>query len=140
MNNHWGTNYRAYQEGPHIFRFLLRPHKGYDPVAASRLAIAASQPLLAAPARGAKSEGKSRLTLSSPDVLVTALKPSDDGKAIIVRLWNAGGRDAQTRVDWSAPAPKSVWLSNTSEKQLARVRGAVSVPAWGVVTLRAEVR
>ncbi len=140
MNNHWGTNYRAYQEGPHVFRFLLRPHKGYDPVAASRLAIAASQPLLPSPARGAKPGGKSRLTLSSPDVLVTALKPSDDGKAIIVRLWNAAGRDAQTQVDWSAPEPKKVWLSNTSEKPLTRVRGEVSVPAWGVVTLRAEVR
>lgn len=140
MNNHWGTNYRAYQEGPHVFRFLLRPHKGYDPVAASRLAIAASQPLLPTSARGAKPGGKSRLAVSSPDVLVTALKPSDDGKAIIVRLWNAAGRDAQTQVAWSAPAPKSVWLSNTSEKQLSRVRDAFTVPAWGVVTLRAEVR
>ena len=24
MNNHWGTNYRAYQEGPTRFRFALR--------------------------------------------------------------------------------------------------------------------
>ena len=28
MNNHWHTNYRAYQEGPVQFRFVLRPHRG----------------------------------------------------------------------------------------------------------------
>ena len=31
MNNHWGTNYRAYQEGPVTFRFALGPHAAYDP-------------------------------------------------------------------------------------------------------------
>ncbi len=105
MNNHWGTNYRAYQEGPHVFRFVLRPHRGYAPLAASRLAIAASQPLLPAVARGAKSAGTPRLQLSSPDVLVTGIKPSDDGQALIVRLWGAAGRDVQTDIAWSQPAP-----------------------------------
>ncbi len=50
MNNHWGTNYRAYQQGPVSFRYALRPHRGYDAAAASRLAIGLSQPLLAKPA------------------------------------------------------------------------------------------
>ena len=39
MNNHWGTNYRAYQEGPTVFRFVLRPHRRLDPAEASRFAI-----------------------------------------------------------------------------------------------------
>ena len=30
MNNHWGTNYRAYQDGPTVFRFILRPHGRRD--------------------------------------------------------------------------------------------------------------
>jgi alpha-mannosidase len=47
MNNHWGTNYRAYQEGPTWFRFLLRPHLGTTPDAATRFATGFSQPLLA---------------------------------------------------------------------------------------------
>ena len=38
MNNHWGTNYRAYQEGPTIFRFVLRPHRKADAAEASRFA------------------------------------------------------------------------------------------------------
>jgi alpha-mannosidase len=140
MNNHWGTNYRAYQEGPHIFRFRLRPHRGYNPAEASRLAIAAGQPLLPSPARGPVSIATPRLKLDSPDVLVTALKPSDDGKAIIVRLWGAAGREVKTTITWRDPAPASVWLSNTGEKTITKLIGPITVPAWGVVTVRAELR
>jgi hypothetical protein len=140
MNNHWGTNYRAYQEGPHVFRFILRPHRGYDPLAASRRAIAASQPLLAAGARGAKPPGPSRVRLTSHDVLATALKPSDDGQALILRLWGAAGREAQTELAWSRPAPKQLWFSDASEQPRQRLKGPATVPAWGVVTVRTEIR
>ncbi len=140
MNNHWGTNYRAYQEGPHVFRFILRPHRGHDPLAASRLAIAASQPLLAVGARGTKPSGTPRLRLTSPDVLATALKPSDDGQALILRLWGAAGREARTDLDWSQPEPKRVWRSDVSEEPLEAFEGGVTVPAWGVVTVRAELK
>ena len=139
MNNHWGTNYRAYQEGPHVFRFILRPHRGHDPLAASRLAIAASQPLLPAGARGAKPAVTSRLRLTSPDVLATALKPSDDGQALILRLWGAAGRESCTDLAWGQPAPKQLWHSDAGEQPLRKLKGPVTVPAWGVVTVRAEL-
>jgi hypothetical protein len=139
MNNHWGTNYRAYQEGPHVFRFLLRPHRGYNPAGASRLAIAAGQPLLPSAARGAAVRGAPLLQLDTPHVLVTALKPSDDGKALIVRLWGGAGREVMTILAWSAPAPRSVWISDTSERPLTKLAGPLTVPAWGLVTIRAEL-
>lgn len=139
MNNHWGTNYRAYQEGPVTFRFILRPHGRLDMAEASRLAISLSQPLLAAGARSAQPVAAPRLTLSAPNVVVTGLKPSDDGKAIIVRLWEAAGRDTQVKLDWSAPAPQGVWLSDLSERPLNKVDGAITLPGWGVATVRAEV-
>ena len=139
MNNHWGTNYRAYQEGPVVFRFALEPHRGVDHARASRLGIGLSQPLLAVGSRGVRPRSASRLTVDAPNVLVTGLKPSDGGDAIIVRLWEAAGRDTTTRVTWSAPAPRSVWMSDVSEAPRERLDGIVTVPAWGVVTLRAEL-
>jgi len=139
MNNHWGTNYRAYQEGAVAFRFALQPHGKLDCAAASRLAIGLSQPLVAAGTRQALPSGVSRLALDSPDVLVTGLKPSDDGRAIIVRLWGAAGKDVRTKIAWSAPAPRRVCLSDLSEQPLAEANEAIAVPAWGVVTLRAEL-
>lgn len=139
MNNHWGTNYRAYQEGPLVFRFVLRPHRGHDPLAASRRAIAASQPLLSTGARGARPPAAPRPRLTSPDILATALKPSDDGRALILRLWGASGRDAHTEIAWDRPAPGKLWSTDTSEQPRERLRGPVTVPAWGLVTVRAEL-
>ena len=72
-------------------------------------------------------------------MLVTALKPSDDGKAIIVRLYGASGKDAVAKLAWSKPAPKAVWLSDASELPLKSAPEAIEVPAWGIVTLRAEL-
>ena len=139
MNNHWGTNYRAYQEGPTIFRFILRPHRRSTPADATRFATAFSQPLLPVSARAFAPPATPLLRLDSPDVLVTALKPSDDGKALIVRLFGASGQDAQAKLNWAPLAPTQLWLSDTSEKPLQKTTGPVSVPAWGVVTLRAEL-
>jgi alpha-mannosidase len=138
MNNHWGTNYRAYQEGPVRFRYLLRPHRGLDPAEASRLAIAQSQPLLPVRGRGPKPDGQSWLRLSSNEVLVTGLKPSDDGRGLIVRLWGASGRDSVTHLEWCDPQPSGMWKSDTSELRGEAVTGEIAVPAWGVVTVRAE--
>ncbi len=139
MNNHWGTNYRAYQEGPVLFRYLLRPHRGYDPAASSRLAIAQTQPLLPIRGRGPKPVGHSMLKVSNDRVLVTGLKPSDDGKALILRLWCASAQDAPTRLEWSGRKPVRVYRSDTSEGQGTEVRGEFLMPAWGVQALRVPV-
>ena len=59
---------------------------------------------------------------------------------MIVRLYGASGRAEQAMIRWAAPVPKSVWLSDLSERPLREIAGAVDVPAWGVVTLRADLR
>ena len=122
-----------------MFRFILRPHRGHDPLSASRLAIAASQPLLPVGARGAKPAIGPRLRISSPDVLVTGIQPSDDGQALMVRLWGAAGRETQTDLVWSEPSPRQLWLSDTSQRPVRKLEGPVTVPAWGVVTVRADL-
>lgn len=82
MNNHWFTNYRAYQEGPTTFRYAVRPHAGYSAAEATRFGRALSQPLVMAPlmlvlGHGALTE--SRVTVSADDVFITAFKPVDQG-------------------------------------------------------------
>jgi alpha-mannosidase len=68
------------------------------------------------------------------------MKPSEDGRALIVRLFGASGRDAVTELTWSEPVPKSVWASDASEKPLKPITGPVEVPAYGLVTIRAELK
>ncbi len=139
MNNHWGTNYRAYQEGPVDFRFVLRPHGKLDKAEAARFAIGASTELLALPARGEAPSGLPLLRVEPADVLLAALKPSDDGTALIVRLYGASGEARQATLSWTR-APKALTLSSTAEERGAEVTGPIEVPGCGVVTLRAEMR
>ncbi len=139
MNNHWGTNYRAYQEGNTRFRFILRPYRKSDPAENSRFATAFSQPLIALPARGEKPPSAPLLTLGNDDVLITGLKPSDDGKAVIIRLFGASGETESVRLKWGALKPQAVFLSDTSEKPGVKAGNRVTVPRYGLVTLRAEL-
>ncbi len=139
MNNHWGTNYRAYQDGPVMFRFILRPHGRSNPAAATRFATSFSQPLLPRRASGAKVEGTPRLQIEGEGVIATAFKPSDDGRALIVRLFGASGKDAKAKLHWGAPEPTAVFLSDTTQRAGKPVKGAIKVPGYGLVTVRAEL-
>jgi len=137
MNNHWFTNYRAYQEGPTRFRYALRPHEKFQPGQAKRFGLSVSQPLLAFPAVD-KNCTESRLRVKPDHVLITDVKPSDDGKALIIRLFAAGDQNAEATLNWSDPQPKSLWLSDLGEKPLRKINNPIKVPAWGIVTLRAR--
>lgn len=136
MNNHWHTNYRAYQEGPTVFRYAIRPHKGFRADEATRFATGLTQPLIDVSARTQVPE--SRLKVEGDGVVLTAFKPSDDGKAYIVRLFGSTDQPARATLWWAEPKPTTVALSDTSEKPLKEISGPVDVPAWSIVTLRAE--
>jgi alpha-mannosidase len=139
MNNHWHTNYRADQEGPTVFRYVIWVHQGPINLSESaRFGMAMSQPLIVAPALG-KLVKPPLDTVTPYDVLVTAFKPSDDGKAWILRLFGASGKAEQAKLHWRDPQPKAMWLSDISEKPIRKVEGGVDVPAWGIVTLRVEL-
>jgi alpha-mannosidase len=137
MNNHWHTNYRADQEGPIVFRYALWPHKRFSAAQSAKFGVERSQPLLARRARPAQ-PGIPRLRLSSPDVLVSALKPTDDGKGFIVRLFGASGKTAKVKLLWSDPVPHKVWVSDTTERPKRVADAAIEVPGWGLTTLRVE--
>jgi len=137
MNNHWGTNYRAYQDGPVEFRYGLRPHGGYDPAAASRFAIGMSQPLVVS-AQGQRSRMGLKLRIDQEDVLVQECKRSADGSAWIVRLFGAAGEDRTVGLTWTDGRPIKVWRSNLREQSLEPLPTQLRVPAWELVTLRIE--
>jgi hypothetical protein len=137
MNNHWGTNYRAYQDGLVEFRYGLRPHSGYDPAAASRFAIAMSLPLVSS-SPGQQSPIALKLSIDQKDVLVQECKPSADGKAWIVRLFGASGENRKVTLTWTGSAPVMIWRSDLRELPLERLGTEVAVPAWELVTLRIE--
>ena len=141
MNNYWETNYKASQQGPTTFRYALRPHTGgYSPIESARFGIEQSQPLMAVPAtEKTPAVVPSRLYVEPDGVIVTSVKPSVDGKALVVRLFGAGGRAAKASLTWSDPEPKSISISNPSEEPGNELGGLIDVPAFGIVTIRAEL-
>ena len=138
MNNHWGTNYRAYQDGPLEFRYALRPHTGYDPAAASRFATGMSQPLVSS-AHGQRSSMALKLRVDQKDVLVQECKRSADGSAWMVRLFGASGDNRRVSLTWADNTPIKVWRSDLREQPLESLGKQVDVSAWELVTLRIEV-
>ena len=70
-------------------------------------------------------------------MLVQALKPSDDGKAWIVSLFNTSPSAQSVSLQWAAPV-KGMSYSNTSEEPGAPVSGDITLASQDVVTLRIE--
>ncbi len=138
MNNHWHTNYRADQEGETVFRYAIRPHAAYDQVAAAHFGIESTEPLIAAPAAGPAPAG-SLVEISDGPILITSLKPSNDGKALIVRLFNTGDQPASATLKWDRVSPRSVSVSGLLEQPGAPAGNAVELSAYEVQTLRAEL-
>jgi alpha-mannosidase len=139
FNNHWETNYKASQSGMLTYRYSLQSHHEYNALAASRFGIELSQPLLAFPASG-PGTSVPRMTIDPDNLLVTAFKNSDDGKAWIVRFFNPSDVAVSAEMKWSQPQPTKFWQSDMSEKPLKKIDGKVTVPAWSLLTVRAEPR
>jgi hypothetical protein len=53
-------------------------------------------------------------------------------------LYNVSDAEQQISLEWDAPAPQRMFLSSTSEARGAGISGPLTIPAWGLVTVRAE--
>ncbi len=140
MNNYWETNYKASQEGMTRFRYAIEPHLQYDQAAAARFAMQCSQPLIARPVDPQAAVPQSRLKVSGDRVVITSLKPSHDGQALMVRLFNVSNEPASTAIEWSDPVPVRVTRSSPREEVGPTVEAPVELPPQGIVTLRADLR
>jgi alpha-mannosidase len=139
QNNHWFTNYKADQPGVTTFRYHLRPHRGgYRPIEAARFGIETSRPLMAVLADPGRPVPGSLLGLDSADVLVETVKVSEDGKALVLRLFGVSGRTVRTRLDWRGVRPSGVFGTDLTERALDRIPGKIEVPGYGVTMVRAE--
>jgi alpha-mannosidase len=141
QNNHWHTNYKIDQPGLTTFRYALRPHRGgYSASEAARFGIETSRPLIAGPATPQDPPPGSLFTVSSPDVLVESVKVSDDGQALILRLFGVSGKTERVRLTWDAQRPESLWMTDLTERRRAPAARTLEVPGYGVVSLRAQMR
>ncbi len=139
MNNHWECNYKAYQEGLITFRYALRPHaKGYDGIKAQQFGRNICQPLIAIAANPEKEVVSPMLEVDGQGVVITTIKPTHDGKGLLVRLFNTADQTVKAKLKW-ARRPKATWISNPMEEKLERSDGAVTMVKHEIVTMRVSL-
>jgi alpha-mannosidase len=139
MNNYWETNYKASQEGPTTFRYAIRPHDGFDGAEATKFGVEMGQPLI--PVAGARGSVRrpSLLRIRPDDVMASILKPSRDGKAWILRLFNPTETSHRVTLAWGEPSPTKVFLSDLAEKERGVLGEGVEIAPYEIVTIRAQL-
>ena len=138
MNNYWETNYTASQEGRVIFRYSIIPHEAFDAAEAERNAMAFSQPLIVIPVNEETRFYQSLLSLSNNNVVVSIIKPAEDGKGRILRLFNASDKAESTKIRWKALSPDKIYLSNFYEDKLEETGSRFDLLPFEVITLYLE--
>jgi len=138
LNNHWYTNYCADQSGLLTFRYSVCAHRAFEPDAACRFGAGLAQPLLVGQYPNTPTPN-TLLRVSDPRVVVTALKPSEDGKALIVRLWCVGDKPAKVRLTWRSGLVGPAYISDSSERPLRLSGPVMKMAGWQVLTIRAQL-
>ena len=105
---------------------------------AKKLGLEAARPLLALPVDGRRPVPSFELSIGPPELVVTSLKPTADGRGWIVRIFNAVERPETLRLSGPLADREGVYLSNLLEERVKRASGPVEVPGFGIVTLRIE--
>ncbi|MBI2842446.1 MAG: hypothetical protein HYX78_03520 [Armatimonadetes bacterium] len=88
---------------------------------------------------GALPEEMSFLSVEGENVVLSSVKPCEDGEDYAVRIWNGSERDSQARLTLFAQ-PKEVFLSNLREERVQQLPAStyidVPIGAKKIVTLR----
>ena len=138
MNNHWETNYKAYQQGVFTFRYVLKPHAGgYNAVKAQRTGREVCQPLLAVNADSSCNAIDPLMKVNNDNIIITSVRPSRDGKALMVRLFNTTDEVQKVELEWGREIAKT-WLSNPMEDAIEKAAKEISLVKFEVITLRVD--
>jgi hypothetical protein len=140
MNNYWHTNYAADQMGLAQLHYSLHPHGIFRADEAYRAGVGQNQPLLVRVGSSKRAVPETLFKLTSPEIVVTSLRPSDDGRALMIRLYNAGGRPEEFSVGWNSVKPKKLFISSLLQTRDKLATAPLSLPAYGILTLRCELK
>lgn len=108
MNNYWFTNYKAGQDGAFTFRYSLTSDEAIEPAAASIFGETVHAPMRAIYTGAGQREeslppARGFCQVEPANVEMTALKPADDGKGLIVRIRETAGRDSDVLIKLGFP-------------------------------------
>ena len=137
--------------GDHEIRFGVIPHKGpCDVVAATRAGEEFNSPMAVVSATvqpGELPAEKSFVEVQTPNVFVSAVKKAEDSNAVVIRMFEATGKQttAKIRVNGIVKSGAKAVETDVLERPLpingAELKGdvlTVSIPAFGIATVKIE--
>ncbi|HOW69024.1 MAG TPA: polysaccharide lyase family protein [Phycisphaerae bacterium] len=135
LNNYWFTNYKAGQDGEFVFRYSLTSDARAEPATATLFGEDVQSPMRAvrlfAGRRSPKQPTAASLCEVQPsNVIITAVKPADDGKGVIVRVRETAGQATEAKVAVRFPGVTRVTGCDLVERNrdaLAVTNGQVTV-------------
>ncbi len=140
MNNAWFVNYKAHQEGEITFRYVLEPHNAFNKAEAKKLGMEQTTPLLVLPIDKSLNVPESPFRINgSEEILVSSFKPSADGEAWMIRLFNSSDQSNSIAIEWGSITPAEVLLSSPLEERGEVVETGLNMVPWEILTIRAEL-
>ena len=136
MNNYWETNYKAAQDGEHVFRYSLRPQRAFDEAEAERFARGVAQPLIALPVERDAPPIEPPFTVEAERAVVTSLRLAADGDGYLVRLYNPGGRTDTVTLRAPDGGPLRVLRSDAGGSAREPLRAPIELGGYEILTLR----
>jgi len=128
--------------GDHHFTYALMPHAGdFREAGVIEAAEDLNAPLRIVPG-GRAGASRSLVEVDTPQVVVEAIKRAEDSDAVIVRLYEAWGRDCRASVRTTLPASRAFLcdLLERERKEVVVNEGAIALELapFKVVTLKLE--
>jgi hypothetical protein len=135
MNNYWHTNYRGSQKGG-VFRYSITSGSEEKRFGWS----AANEPITGT---GNMKGEKSFMHISEENLLLLALKRSEDGRGFVARFLETEGKDGTAKISFPFDV-RNAFLCNLVEedvKELEAIDGSIELPynRWGVITLKFQL-
>jgi hypothetical protein len=138
MNNYWHTNYKADQSGRSTYRYAVRPHTGYDPVAAYRSGVEWNQPLIARRVSAPTPRPSFPVAFRSFAVTATTIRPARDGEGWIARLYNPSSAPSKVAFHSSPGTTAAVLRSSLNEERGRPLGPTLTLAGFEVMTVRIE--
>ena len=138
MNNYWHTNYKADQEGPVTFTYSILPHAAFNAVDAVKFGSERRQPLIASLANASAPPRSSLLHLSSPNVLISSIRPIADGRSWLAYLYNPTDKIQKFVVLRNNGSPVSADSSDAAGQIISRTHD-FEIAAFGSAYLRVDL-
>ncbi|MCE7864350.1 MAG: glycosyl hydrolase family 38 [Bacteroidetes bacterium CHB5] len=140
MNNAWFVNYKASQEGKIPFHYILKPHGPFNDIESKKFGIEQTHPLIVVPVNINTEPIKPILTLSpQSNLIITSLKKSRDGKAIMIRFFNPTYAPGNGTILWGNIKPKQLYKSSFKEEKNGIELSTLTLAPWEVRTIRVEL-